>query len=111
MTEKKQTAVEWLALQLYEKMQMKGDGNIFDDILNKALQMEREQNSAKQKAVEIYQKMYKVKSNSASDITKHFAKQCALIALDEVLEALRQADDFGDYYRFYEQVHSEIEKL
>lgn len=43
MTAKKQTAVEWLALQLYEQMQMKGDGNIFDDILNKALQMEREQ--------------------------------------------------------------------
>ena len=43
MSEKKQTAVEWLALELYEKMQMKGDGNIFDDILNKALQMEREQ--------------------------------------------------------------------
>lgn len=65
----------------------------------------------KQKAVEIYQKMYQVRSNSASDITKHFAKQCALIALDEVLEGLRQADDFGDYYRFYEQVRSEIEKL
>lgn len=43
MNKNKQTAVEWLALELYEKMQMKGDGRVFDDILNKALQMEREQ--------------------------------------------------------------------
>jgi uncharacterized protein YidB (DUF937 family) len=40
---KKQTAVEWLATELYEKMEMKGDGEIFDKILEQAKQMEKEQ--------------------------------------------------------------------
>ena len=41
--ENKQTAVEWLALQLYEKMNMYGDGKVFDEILEQAKQMEKEQ--------------------------------------------------------------------
>ena len=65
---------------------------------------------AKQKAVEIYQKMYKVRSNSASDITKHFAKQCALIAVDEVWRELESERVF-EKYDFWQQVHTEIEKL
>ena len=60
---------------------------------------------AKQKAVEIFDKFHNY------TLTDWDKKQCALIAVDEVLKALRQADDFGDYYRFYEQVRSGIEKL
>ena len=35
-----QTAVEWLAIQLYEKMNMSGDGKIFDELLEQAKQIE-----------------------------------------------------------------------
>lgn len=36
---KQVTAVEWLANELYEKMEMKGNGNVFDKILEKANKM------------------------------------------------------------------------
>ena len=36
------TAVEWFALELYEKFEMKGDGKIFDELYNKAKEMERQ---------------------------------------------------------------------
>lgn len=39
----KQTAVEWLFIELYERFEMKGDGKLMDDILKKAEQMEKEQ--------------------------------------------------------------------
>jgi hypothetical protein len=39
----KQTAVEWLFNQLYEKFEMKGDGEKMNEILNKAKAMEKEQ--------------------------------------------------------------------
>jgi len=42
MDDKKQTPVEWLFLQLYEKMQMKGDGKLMDDIFEKAKLKEQE---------------------------------------------------------------------
>jgi hypothetical protein len=38
----KQTAVEWFALELYEKFEMRGDGKIFDELYNKAKEMERQ---------------------------------------------------------------------
>jgi hypothetical protein len=37
------TAVEYLAKELYEKFEMKGTGLVFDDILNKAKEMEKQQ--------------------------------------------------------------------
>ena len=40
--ENKQTAVEWLFVQLYEKFEMKGDGKEMNDILDQAKQMEIE---------------------------------------------------------------------
>jgi len=39
----------------------------------------------KEKASELFKRMYQASSNSASAITKHFAKECALIAVDEIL--------------------------
>lgn len=39
----KQTAVEWLAKELYEKFEMKGDGKVFDELLNQAKAMEKDQ--------------------------------------------------------------------
>lgn len=37
------TAVEWLATALYENFEMKGDGEKFDELLQQAKQMEKEQ--------------------------------------------------------------------
>ena len=39
----KQTAVEWLANELYEKFEMKGDGALFNDLVNQAKEMEEQQ--------------------------------------------------------------------
>lgn len=40
---KEQTAVEWMAIELYEKMNMSGDGRLFNSIINVAKKIEREQ--------------------------------------------------------------------
>ena len=37
---KQESAVEWFALELYEKFEMKGNGNLFDEILEQAKEME-----------------------------------------------------------------------
>ena len=39
----KQTAVKWFAQELYEKFEMKGDGKVFDELLDQAKAMEKEQ--------------------------------------------------------------------
>ena len=41
-----------------------------------------------EKAKELFDKMYQTHSASASDITKYFAKKCALVAVDEILDNL-----------------------
>jgi hypothetical protein len=43
MEQVKQTAVEWLFIQLYENFEMKGDGREMDVILEQAKAMEKEQ--------------------------------------------------------------------
>ena len=40
----------------------------------------------KEKAKELVKRMYAVHSNSASDITLYFDKQCALIAIEEIIK-------------------------
>jgi hypothetical protein len=40
---KQQTAVEWLFIKLYETIEMKGDGKVFDELLEQAKEMEKEQ--------------------------------------------------------------------
>ena len=74
----------------------------------------------KDKAEELVKKMYSVHSNSASDITFNFAKQCALVAVDEVINSAPFFcyDDEDNFYRsvidakqYWEQVKQEIEKL
>ena len=37
----KQTAVEWLANEFYEKLEVKGDGALFNDLVNQAKEMEQ----------------------------------------------------------------------
>jgi hypothetical protein len=71
----------------------------------------------KEKAEELVKKMYAVHSNSASDITLMFAKQCALIAVDEICEILEDNGfSFIEYHdrttiEYWLQVKEEIEKL
>jgi 2-hydroxy-3-keto-5-methylthiopentenyl-1-phosphate phosphatase len=64
----------------------------------------------KEKAIELVRKMYVVCSNSASDITLYFAKQCALIAVDEIWNELESARVFEEY-DYWQEVKQEIEKL
>lgn len=40
---KMESAVEWLAKELYEKFEMRGDGILYDEILDQAKDMEKEQ--------------------------------------------------------------------
>lgn len=75
--------------------------------------------TAKEKAQELFKKMYQVHSMAASDITKYFAKQCALIAVDETIrtlnEDIRDLDVRGnvllDLIDYWREVKQEIEKL
>ncbi len=61
----------------------------------------------KEKAAELVKKMYTVHSNSASDITLHFAKQCALIAVDEIIASNPMLPSNLNWL----EVKQEIEKL
>ncbi len=67
----------------------------------------------REKADELVKRMYAVRSNSASDITLYFAKQSALVAVDEILDAI----DWHEYevpnnqLEHWLEVQKEIEKL
>ena len=60
----------------------------------------------KEKADELVKKMYVLHTNSESKMVLYFAKQCALIAVDEILNVI---DNFEMIY--WENVKQEIEKL
>mgnify|MGYP003657616624 CR=1 FL=1 len=61
----------------------------------------------KEKADELFKKMYGVRSVTASDITKHFAKQSALVAVNEIL----LGHMLNAKISFWSSVYEEIEKL
>jgi len=70
----------------------------------------------KEKAEELFKKMYQVRSVSGSDITKYFAKQCALIAVDEIIDSYTNEHSYGyitsdRIIPYWEEVKTEIEKL
>jgi hypothetical protein len=62
-----------------------------------------------EKADDLFRKMYQVRSVAASDITKHFAKQSALIAVDEILDTAVGETIRG--HKYWQEVKQEIEKL
>jgi hypothetical protein len=64
----------------------------------------------KEKAIELINKMYKVHSNSASEITFYFATQCALIAWKEIIQEVNQ-NYTSNRYAYWHEVKKEIEKL
>lgn len=70
----------------------------------------------KEKAEELYKRMYTQHSN----IYPSTAKQCALIAVDEILDALAEYDDRNNTYElqnmdrdfnYWQEVKQEIGKL
>jgi hypothetical protein len=70
----------------------------------------------KEKAEELFDKMYSVKTiYDAHNITIHEAKQCALIAVEEILEANPYECDGIEILHsgisYWEEVKKEIEKL
>jgi hypothetical protein len=67
----------------------------------------------KEKAKQLVDKMYAVHSNSASDITYYFAKQCALIAVDEIIKSNYKvlSGVKPSFYDYWIEVQQEIEKL
>jgi len=72
--------------------------------------------SPKQEAEQLVREMYAVHSNSASDITLYFAKQCALIAVNKIINTNMLIDEdtyvmTPSYLQYWLQVKREIEKL
>jgi hypothetical protein len=69
--------------------------------------------SPKEKADSLFRKMYEVRTVAASDISKYFAKQCALIAVDEILQMgiMAQSGEWNMAKEYWEQVKQEIEKI
>ncbi len=70
----------------------------------------------KEKADELVKKMYKVMSDSVSDITLYFSKQCALVAVNELIRIAPWGGDIDneiedDSKEYYIKVKEEIEKL
>lgn len=72
--------------------------------------------TAKEKAKELVDKYFYYLVTSVSDnfyINEDHAKQCALIAVDETIQAIRfteAKDDLG-YVGFWQEVKQEIENL
>ena len=64
--------------------------------------------TAKDKAQQLVKRMYAVHSNSASDITFYFAKESALICVDEIRDNLPLISEIQD---FWTEVKNEIIKL
>ena len=71
----------------------------------------------KERAEELVERMYQVHSSWASDITWYFAKQCALVAVNEILTEM---SDYFDKYdctdtlskiEYWTEVKQEIENI
>jgi hypothetical protein len=63
--------------------------------------------TTKEKADSIFQQIYKILWHTNSDPIH--CKQCAIVAVDEILKAGKDVDEFADNY--WLQVKQEIEKL
>ncbi len=60
-----------------------------------------------EKAKELIQKYTNSIFDSGYNLSKHMIKQCALIAVDEILNMLLTVDDFS----YWDEVKEEIEKI
>ena len=65
----------------------------------------------KEEAKELVAEMYAVHSNSASNITLYFSKQCALIAVDKIIKIIPKNNGWELTLDYWKKVRNEIEKL
>jgi hypothetical protein len=67
----------------------------------------------KEKAQELFNKMFNIPDGGFGSIGVYEAKQCALIAVDEILKLQQARLIVGrhNYYDYYIEVKEEIEKL
>ena len=65
----------------------------------------------KEKAIELIEKMKWEGEMSDEDCFYDFAKQCALVAVDEILDVLWHIHNNEEAWRYYLEVKQEIEKL
>jgi hypothetical protein len=66
----------------------------------------------KDKALELYNKYEQLGRDFTRGVSmKEFAKQCALISVDEIIEVLKNIADITTSWLYYEEVKQEIEKL
>jgi hypothetical protein len=68
--------------------------------------------TAKEKAVELYSKYEQLGRDFTRGVSmKEFSKECALIAVDEIVEALENNAANSASWLYYEEVKQEIERL
>ena len=68
--------------------------------------------TSKEKAKELVDKMmYKIMYNCQPTLSKMVAKQCALIAVDELIKQESKTDDYYEIGSYWEEVKQEINKL
>jgi hypothetical protein len=66
----------------------------------------------KEKALELYNKYEQLGRDFTRGVSmKEFAKQCALIAVDEMIEALENNAANSASWKYFEEVKQEIEAL
>lgn len=66
----------------------------------------------KEKADEIFNSMFINQNNGSAKEDVKFAKQCALIAVDEILKAVESDWSFMEVrQKYWQEVKQEIEKL
>lgn len=67
--------------------------------------------TSKEKAEKLVNKYFRDSDLLVEDLTWIQAKECALIAVDEILLAITYADYYLSQVSFWEEVKEEIEKL
>jgi len=65
----------------------------------------------KEKAYELFSKFYYVIPSFELPIDDQVAKECSLIAIDEIMKVVSFYNDTQAEYYYWEEVQEEIEKL
>ena len=72
----KQTAVEWLANEFYEKLEVKGDGALFNDLVDQAKEIEKQQQGySEEEVIKILYQFHYDLVNSNFDTKEEWFKQ------------------------------------
>jgi hypothetical protein len=66
--------------------------------------------TAKEKAEELVLRYLRIDNNTKEWFNKHIAKQCALIAVEEIINSI-DAEDHVILYFYWQKVKTEIENL